>query len=91
MLNPWYEENITWNSHLNLNIATEPTYTAFISGKGWIWWDVTIDVQDIADGGANYGWCIKDADESGNKNKYVEYNSREANKNNPYLEIIYID
>lgn len=97
VLNPWYEENITWNSHLNLNIATEPTYTAFISGKGWIWWDVTIDVQDIADGGANYGWCIKDADESGNEifilipNKYVEYNSREANKNNPYLEIIYID
>ena len=96
----WNETNpngITWNNQPN--VAPNPTASINvpINFTGWVEWDVTPDLQNFIDyGGANtnYGWVIKDSDETQVSGMYEtrfrarEYGGSDATYD-PRLVIVY--
>jgi serine/threonine protein kinase len=81
----WSENDVTWE---NQPETIGPVVTAS-SGPGTLEWDVTAQVQAIYDTGANYGFLIRDASESGSGDEQ-QFHSQEKGENPPDLVISFI-
>jgi hypothetical protein len=80
----WTESGITWRNQP----ATTGTAATVTSGNGWREWNVTGQVQAIFASGANNGFLIRDASESGGGAEQ-QFRSREAGNNRPVLVVTY--
>jgi parallel beta-helix repeat protein len=80
----WTEAGVTW---ANQPATAGPAATT-ASGSGYRQWNVTTQVQSMIAGGANHGFLIRDAKESGS-GPVQQFHSREKSQNTPQLVITY--
>ena len=77
---PWTELGVNWNTQ------PPPTGTAASaqsrSSQGYVEWDVTSQVQTMYTG-ANYGFLIRDANESAGSDRLQVFASRETDSQHP--------
>jgi CSLREA domain-containing protein len=78
----WTESGVKWNNQP----ATTGDATTTSSGNGYRQWNVTSQVQAMYDAGANYGFLIRDANESGGGSEQ-QFHSREKGESMPQLVI----
>ena len=82
----WQELEATWNDYSSSNswsssggdfnaTATDTIEVGSTLEDSWIEFNVTYDVQTFVDEDSNYGWVIKDNDESGSKTRRYYYSS----------------
>jgi len=81
----WTENEVTW-ANQPLTIGTAATTS---SGSGYRQWTVTTQLQAMYAAGANYGFLIRDANESGSGNEQ-QFSSREKGSNMPQLVVNYV-
>jgi hypothetical protein len=87
----WLELVVTW--------ALQPTFSPSVSAsilvpssEQCMAFDVESDVQAWVDGTSNFGWVLKDANESQSGSSDAKYRSREDSDplQHPHLDITYI-
>ena len=88
---PWTESVVTWATMPTM--ASDPTSTANTSASaGWMSWNVTSDVQAMANGTlANRGWLVQDAAEGSSTAYTTVFDTREYSTDSirPKLDISY--
>lgn len=100
----WTEAGVTWNKYTASNnwslaggdfiaSATDTETAGSWPGTGyWVEWDVSADAQTfVADPAINFGWVIKDENESGSPQYYVYFAADEYSDDTkrPVLEVTY--
>ena len=85
----WDESTVTWNTKPTSAGVVSATATVPAGINNWMSWDVTADVQDMADGSASYyGWKIMDETYWGDFDiPYSWFYSKEYGQLTPYLEV----
>lgn len=74
----WVETSINWNNQPAVAASVSATATTGIVANSWVEWDVTSDVQAIANGTlTNYGWRIADHAESSPTDQQARFRARE--------------
>ncbi|WP_220681271.1 DUF3344 domain-containing protein [Methanofollis formosanus] len=88
----WNESGVTWKTQPSVDTQPTSSIDPGSAVNTWICWNVTQDVQAYADGTANYGWMIKNTDESTpSMDQKVTLRSRnyaDATQH-PYLNVTY--
>lgn len=99
----WTEGGVTWNSRDGttdwgtaggdfISTSTDEKSISWIDGSKWDSWDVTSDASAFVSGTySNYGWIIKDENESADGDFYWQFKSKEHSSSDlrPKLEVIY--
>lgn len=80
----WSENGVTWSNQP----ATSGSAATTSSGKNWRQWNVTSQVQAMYSAGANHGFLLRDATESGGGSEQ-QFHGREKNDKIPQLVITY--
>lgn len=78
---PWQENTVTW-ANQPATIGT-PVTAPSSGSEGYREWNVTSHVQAILNGGTDYGWLIKDANESDAEGAETTFLSREVPQDPP--------
>ena len=93
----WTESEVKWSNQPSISSSLTSSTNTGTTPFVWKNWDVTSDVQDFLSGAAtNYGWEIKDNNETPSNNYNTLYRTREHPSNeqggvtNPYLQINYV-
>jgi len=86
--NSWTETGITWNNEPGLTGSSTASVVVSSPNQN-VRWDITKDVQTAVQNQGKFFTEVLTPDETGDLDATVYFNSREAVKNQPYLEITY--